>query len=47
MILVEGFTNAESGAEGAALGVWKFQEYKNKDDQSNNVKLDLYESLDR
>jgi hypothetical protein len=44
---VEGFTNREAAAEGAALAVWKFQEYKNKDDQANNVKVELFNHGDR
>ncbi|KAL1122430.1 hypothetical protein AAG570_002761, partial [Ranatra chinensis] len=45
-LLVEGFTNAEAAAEGASLAVWKYQEYKNKQDQTGNVKLELYHDPD-
>ncbi|KAL1122646.1 hypothetical protein AAG570_002973 [Ranatra chinensis] len=43
-ILVEGFTNSEAAAEGAALAVWQYQEFKNKEEQQANTKLELFES---
>ncbi|PSN42509.1 Cytosol aminopeptidase [Blattella germanica] len=42
-ILVEGFNeNVEAAAEGACLAVWRYQDYKAKDDQKIIPTLDLY-----
>ncbi|KAF6199256.1 hypothetical protein GE061_007281 [Apolygus lucorum] len=45
-IYVEAFTNASSAAEGSTLGVWKFQELKNKNNRSTESTVDLYEDPD-
>ncbi|KAL1129022.1 hypothetical protein AAG570_013554 [Ranatra chinensis] len=45
-IKVEGFTDAESAAEGAALAVWRFQEYRDKVNRATASKVDLYDDPD-
>ena len=46
-ISVEEFTNAEAAAEGAALGVWRYQEWKAAEDRATVAAIDLYGSADR
>ncbi|KAL1122419.1 hypothetical protein AAG570_002750, partial [Ranatra chinensis] len=46
VVHVEGFTNAEAAAEGATLGVWKYQELKDPPDRLIIPKLELYDSED-
>lgn len=41
-VVVESFGHAESAAEGAALGVWAYQDYKKRDDQIVIPSLDLH-----
>ncbi|XP_068083968.1 cytosol aminopeptidase-like [Anabrus simplex] len=45
-ICVEGFGNAESAAEGAALGVWLYQELRHKSKQLRLPLLDLHDDCD-
>ncbi|KAJ4427738.1 hypothetical protein ANN_25391 [Periplaneta americana] len=45
-IHVEGFEHAESAAEGAALGVWLYQELRNKERQMPIPQLELHEDPD-
>ncbi|XP_014261803.1 cytosol aminopeptidase-like [Cimex lectularius] len=45
-ISVEGFSHAESSAEGAAMGVWMYQELKNPLDQKIIPRLELYDDCD-
>ena len=47
-ILVESFDDqVESSAEGASLAVWRYQDYKAKEDQKVVPTLDLYEDPDK
>ncbi|BET01986.1 manganese ion Hypothetical protein [Nesidiocoris tenuis] len=46
-IAIEEFTNAEAAAEGAALGVWRYQEWKNTEDRATVAAIDLYGSEER
>lgn len=41
-ILLEGMGKPEAAAEGATLGLWLFQEFKNKDKQKKIPQLELY-----
>lgn len=43
---MESFGHAESAAEGAALGVWLYQEKKNKRHQIHIPQIELYENCD-
>ncbi|KAK7790295.1 hypothetical protein R5R35_003874 [Gryllus longicercus] len=45
-IQVESFGHAESSAEGAALGMWRFQEFKNKRSQLPMPPLELHNDCD-
>ncbi|XP_014274959.1 cytosol aminopeptidase [Halyomorpha halys] len=45
-IFVEGFTNTEASAEGSLLSVWKYQDWRNKDDQEPAPKIELYDNDD-
>lgn len=45
-IFVESFGHAESAAEGSALGVWLFQEKKNKEHQLLIPQLELWDDCD-
>lgn len=45
-VFVESFGHAESAAEGAALGVWLFQELKNSSKQKFIPRLELFEDCD-
>ncbi|KAF2899866.1 hypothetical protein ILUMI_06314 [Ignelater luminosus] len=45
-IFVESFGHAESAAEGAALGVWLYQEKKMKDKQIHIPQLELHDDCD-
>lgn len=42
-ILLEGMGHPEAAAEGATLGLWIFQEFKNKDKQKKVPQVELYE----
>jgi len=46
-LFIEGFTNTEAAAEGALLGIWRYQDLKNRDRQEPTPKLDLFEDPDR
>ena len=47
-ILVEGFNEqVEASAEGACLAVWRYQDYKAKEDQRVIPTLDLYNDPDK
>jgi len=41
-ILLEGMGNPEAAAEGATLGLWLFQEFKDKDKQKKVPQVELY-----
>lgn len=41
-ILLEGMGHPEAAAEGATLGLWLFQEFKNKDKQKKVLQVELY-----
>ncbi|XP_014261614.1 cytosol aminopeptidase-like [Cimex lectularius] len=41
-IMVEGFTNEEAAAEGAILGLWRFQEFRNEEERDVRPKVALY-----
>lgn len=41
-ILLEGMGKPEAAAEGATLGLWLFQEFKNKDKQKKAPQVELY-----
>lgn len=45
-VYVESFGHSESAAEGAALGVWLYQEKKNKKYQIHIPQLELYDDCD-
>lgn len=45
-IYIESFGHAESSAEGAALGVWLYQEKRNKHKQKVTPALELYDDCD-
>lgn len=45
-VFVESFGHAESSAEGAALGVWLYQEKRNKEKQIHIPNLELYDDCD-
>lgn len=45
-ICVESFGHAESAAEGAALGVWLYQEKRKKENQLRIPQLELYDDCD-
>lgn len=45
-VYVESFGHAESSAEGAALGVWLYQEKKKKEHQVHVPQLELYDDCD-
>lgn len=45
-VFVESFGHSESSAEGAALGVWLYQEKKNKKNQIHIPQLELYDDCD-
>lgn len=45
-INVESFGNAESAAEGAAMGVWVYQEFKAPDKHITVPKINLYNDCD-
>ncbi|BET02680.1 manganese ion Hypothetical protein [Nesidiocoris tenuis] len=41
-ILVEEFTNGEAAAEGAILGLWRFEEFRNEEERETRPKVALY-----
>uniref|UniRef100_A0A0A9XYX6 Cytosol aminopeptidase n=1 Tax=Lygus hesperus TaxID=30085 RepID=A0A0A9XYX6_LYGHE len=41
-IMVEEFTNAEAAAEGAILGLWRFEEFRNEEERETRPKVALY-----
>src|SRR5205085_2694317 len=45
-LYMEGLGHAESTAEGAALAMWLFQEYKNSKKRKNFTALELYDDTD-
>lgn len=46
-IAFDGMGHAESAAEGAQLAVWRYQDYKNKEDQIKIAQVDLYGEDDK
>jgi hypothetical protein len=41
-LLLEGMGHPEAAAEGATLGLWLFQEFKNKNKQKKIPQVELY-----
>jgi hypothetical protein len=41
-ILLEGMGHPDAAAEGATLGLWLFQEFKNKDKQKKAPQVEFY-----
>lgn len=46
LIMTEGFTNTEATAEGSMLSVWKYQDWKTKEQQDPIPKIELYDNED-
>lgn len=41
-VLLEGMGNPEAAAEGATLGLWLYQRFKNKEKQKKAPEVELY-----
>uniref|UniRef100_T1IDF3 Cytosol aminopeptidase n=1 Tax=Rhodnius prolixus TaxID=13249 RepID=T1IDF3_RHOPR len=46
-IFVEGFSNAEAAAEGASLAIWRYQDWKAKENQMPKADIQLWGSDDK
>lgn len=42
--MVDQMSNAEAAAEGAILGLWTFQEFRNNEDREIEPKVHLYDA---